>query len=261
MIKNSLEHLYKQVELRGLIHHSPIQGLEEFGQRVQSAVISSMAQYLTNNPFDQTEFSEEPDYYAGYPDFAGRKVREVHLDDASMFYWEQLEMLDYFFKQDQQRVIKIMPEWANDYGVEILCDHSKPKHDQDYSTHTLNIDADQCVWGNTDILSNEDWDKLGDAGFDCQAHSDLIWHEMDAYMWNSVWAVLDHIHDDLDAWYGQDGLQDRISMMLDQDSFRLQMAMLYHELDQLVLDPESWHNQVEAVVAKYEREYESVVYA
>ena len=93
-----------------------------------------------------------------------------------------------------------------------------------------------------------------------QEHSDLIWHELDAFMWNSIWAILDHIYDDMDAWFGDEGLQERISAMLDEDSFRLQMTMLFHELDQLVLDPEDWHKQLEAVVAKYEREYESVVY-
>jgi len=261
MIKDSLEQLYKQVEDRGLTTHGPIQGLEEFGQKIQSAVITSMADYLTSKPFNETEFYEQPDYYAGYPEFAGRKIRETHLEEASVFYWEELNMMEYFFEKDQHRVISTMPQWAKDYGVTILCDYSKPAHDQDYSTQELNIPIEECVWGNTEILSEEDWDKLTEENFDLQEQSDLIWHEIDAYMWNSVWAILDRIHDDIAAWSGEDGLQDRISVMLDEDEFRLQMTLLHHELDQLVLDPENWYNQIDAIVSKYEREYDDIVYA
>ena len=173
---------------------------------IKALCLSEMAKFLTENKgdkFTDTDYYHQPSYY-------GYDVAEVrsHADeetyrkfsdiDCTDLYWESLEMSDYYAIQDTERFIENLPENAKEIGVTVLCTTKKGP----YGMSELDIPDSEIHWGNTVILSSEDWVKCQE--LDTSEWSDLVWRDVQGYDKTAIANVVAAIDTSYSRWSGND---------------------------------------------------------
>ena len=190
--------------------------------------------YLDTIKFSNSNYNESPSYYASYQDWRGNKIKSCEdlCDDAYMLFWEAWDMTGHYYEVDKQRFTELLPGQADDIGVTILCDYEKPENT--WSNGKLNLPESEIVWGNTAILSEEDWDKCYDLGI--EEYTDLVWHDVHYFATESIINVFQAIDDDLEWWNGNDGVMYEIEEMLNDGNFTLQTHLAIFEINAAMQD-------------------------
>jgi hypothetical protein len=191
--------------------------------------LKTWGEFFDKNEFHTTSYNESPSYYASYKEWRGNSIESSDdlCDESYILFWEAWDMFDYYHKLDQQRFTELLPNYAESIGVTILCDFTKGKNS--WSDGTLNIPEEEIRWGNTKILSEEDWDKcydltLGD-------YTDLVWHEVSNFITGSIVNVFESIDDELAWWNGEDGVLSEIEEMFNDSDFALQSHLAIFEIN------------------------------
>ena len=185
--------------------------------------------YFDKNEFHTTCYNESPSYYATIKEWRGNKIKsgEDLCEESYILFWEAWDMGVHYNEVDQQRFTELLPNNAEELGLTILCPHTKSKNS--WSDGKLDIPEEEIEWGNTKILSEEDWDKCYD--LDLCNYTDLVWHEVSYFITESIVNVFQAIDDDLEWWNGEDGVLSEIEEMFNDSDFALQSHLAIFEIN------------------------------
>lgn len=191
--------------------------------------LKTWGEYLDKTDFQDTSYCESPSYYATTKEWRGNKIEDHDdlCDEAYILFWEAWAMSDYYHQLDHQRFTELLPRYAEELGVTILCEYEIPKNA--WTNGKLNLPESEIVWGNTAILSEEDWEKCQDAGI--EQYTDLVWHDVHYFVTESIINVFEAIDDELDWWNGEDGVIYEIEEMFNDSEFALQTHLAIFEIN------------------------------
>lgn len=237
--------------------------LEKANQFIIDKELRGWGDFFDKTDFDKTSYCEEPNYYARTQEWRGKEISGLDdiCPDAFCLFWEAWEMSDYYMNLSMERFIQILPENNEEFnfGVTILCP-TKMSSGM-FPKPILDIPCEEMTWGNTDILSEEDWEKLSE--YDTVEYSDLIWNELSYYDAASIINVFEAIDENLEWWNGEDGVLSKVEEMFNDDNYQLQSMMLIFEINCIVettkLSIKQRAQKVIKVVEKYQTLYENMI--
>jgi hypothetical protein len=229
---NMLATMYKEASEKNQLDSSSFNcfsQLKAANDILTDYTLKTWGEFFDKNEFHTTSYNESPSYYASYQDWRGNKIKsdEDLCEESYILFWEAWGMLDYYHKLDQQRFTELLPNNAESIGVTILCEYEIPKNN--WSDGKLNLPESEIVWGNTAILSEEDWDKCQEA--EIEQYTDLVWHDVCYFITESIVNVFQAIDDDLEWWNGDDGVLSEIEEMLNDGNFTLQTHLAIFEIN------------------------------
>lgn len=224
--------------------------------------LKGFGDWFDKNEFSESSYSENPSYYATTREFRGNKIQSADdlCDEAYILYHEAWNMTEYWLEVHQKRFVEILPDYAEEFGIKILCPHTTDKY-----TNVLTIPESEIYWGNTAILTEEDWDKCSEKiDYDgVESYTDLVVNDVSYYVVESIINVFEEIDEELEWWNGSNGVLESVESMLNDENFRLQALMAVKEITDAVNQKTSgWDRRVKKIqniVSKYELLHEDFV--
>lgn len=238
--------------------------LEKANQIIIDKTLRGWGDYFDKTEFDKTSYCQEPNYYLRTQDWRGKTIKGLDdiCPDAFCLFWEAWGMSEYYMNLSMERFIEILPENNEEFefGVTILC--PTKMSEGTFPKPILDIPYEQMNWGNTDILSEEDWEKLEE--YDILEYGDLIWNECSYYDAASIINVFEDIDEELEWWNGEDGVLSKVEEMFNDENYQLQTMMLIFEINRIMtttkLSLKQRSQKVIKMVEKYQNLYENMTY-
>ena len=224
---------------------------------IVNKTLRAWGEFFDKNKFHETSYNESPSYYAEYKKWRGNTIEsgEDLCEESYLLFWEAWDMFGHYAEVDRQRFTELLPNYAEELGLTILCPYTKG--DRSWQDGKLDIPEEEIRWGNEKILSEEDWDKCYE--LDLQEYTDLVWHGVSYFTTESIVNVFEAIDEDLEWWNGDGGVLSEIEEMYNDNEFNLQALMAIHEINATITNAKMSYKQkglkIKSIVSKYSKFY------
>jgi hypothetical protein len=164
---------------------------------VERDKIIMMAMHLSRDNLQETSnLFVEPTYYGYDVTLRGLDVEEfnkaIHHTEINLFYWEELGMLNYWLTLNKKVFVRYIADHLDDlkdsYGELTLL------------TNPTDLPEDEHYWGNTKILSKEDWDKID--GVEVNDYNCMLWNEVFGYDYATIMNIINELDNSHTRWTG-----------------------------------------------------------